>query len=116
MLDSEGRIGRALLFQSSHHAVIAEFDTAKRDDPLAYPVASAEVMSAFPPTLFISGTRSFEFSMALDSHNELASAGVRSHLHGWDGMNHAFFYNSELPESREAYAIMVDFFETYLAD
>ena len=91
-------------------------DTAKRDDPLAYPVASAEVMSAFPPTLFISGTRSFEFSMALDSHNELASAGVRSHLHGWDGMNHAFFYNSELPESREAYAIMVDFFETYLAD
>jgi monoterpene epsilon-lactone hydrolase len=91
-------------------------DIAKRDDPLAYPVASAEIMSAFPPTLFISGTRSFEFSMALDSHNKLARAGVPSHLHGWDGMNHAFFYNSELPESREAYAIMVDFFETYLAD
>ena len=91
-------------------------DTARRDDPLAYPVVSAEVMARFPPTLFISGTRSFEFSMALDSHNKLTRAGVPSRFHGWDGMNHAFFYNSELPESREAYAIMVDFFETYLAD
>ena len=91
-------------------------DTAKREDPLAYPVASSEAMAAFPPTLFVSGTRSFEFSMALDSHNKLARAGVPSHFHAWDGMNHAFFYNSELPESREAYEIMVDFFETYLAD
>lgn len=101
---------------NSGTTVRAYLDTAQRDDPLAYPVASAEVMSAFPPTLFISGTRSFEFSVALDSHNKLARAGVPSHLHGWDGMNHAFFYNSELPESREAYAIMVDFFETYLAN
>ena len=54
-------------------------------------------------------------SMALDSHNKLARAGVESDFHAWDGMNHAFFYNSELPESREAYAIMVDFFEKHLA-
>jgi acetyl esterase/lipase len=73
-------------------------------------------MADFPPTLLISGTRSFEFSMALDSHNKLSQAGAISRLHGWDGMNHAFFYNSELPESREAYAVMADFFETHLAD
>jgi acetyl esterase/lipase len=54
--------------------------------------------------------------VALNSHNKLAQAGVDSSFHGWDGMNHAFFYNSELPESREAYAIMVDFFETHLAE
>jgi len=89
--------------------------TAKRDDPLAYPIASREVVAHFPPTLLITGTRSFEFSMALDSHNKLAAAGVESHFHAWDGMNHAFFYNSELPESREAYAIMADFFEKHLA-
>lgn len=89
---------------------------ARRDDPLAYPVSSTEMMAKFPPTLFISGTRSFEFSVALDSHNKLAAAGVESHFHAWDGMNHAFFYNSELPESREAYAIMADFFEKHLAD
>ncbi|MXO59954.1 alpha/beta hydrolase fold domain-containing protein [Altererythrobacter salegens] len=91
-------------------------DAARRDDPLAYPVASIEVMKRFPPTLFISGTRSFEMSMALDSHNKLAAGGVDSQFHAWDSMNHAFFYNSELPESREAYAIMVDFFEKHLAD
>lgn len=90
-------------------------DAAKRSDPLAYPVASLEVMKHFPPTLFISGTRSFEMSMALSSHNKLAQAGVDSDFHAWDGMNHAFFYNSELPESREAYSIMVNFFEKHLA-
>lgn len=90
-------------------------DSARRDDPLAYPVTSLEVMKHFPPTLFISGTRSFEMSMALNSHNKLAQAGVASDFHAWDGMNHAFFYNSELPESREAYSIMVDFFEKHLA-
>ena len=97
-------------------AVRAYLDKATRNDPLAYPVVSAGVMADFPPTLFISGTRSFEFSMALESHNKLTQAGVDSRFHGWDGMNHAFFYNSELPESREAYAIMADFFETHLAD
>jgi len=91
-------------------------DSAEPDDPLAYPGASPEVMADFPPTLFISGTRSFEFSVALNSHNKLTQAGVDSRFHGWDGMNHAFFYNSELPESREAYAIMVDFFESHLAE
>jgi acetyl esterase/lipase len=88
---------------------------ARREDPLAYPVGSPEVIAKFPPTLLISGTRSFELSMALDSHNKLAAAGVESQFHAWDGMNHAFFYNSELPESREAYAIMADFFEKHLA-
>jgi len=85
-------------------------------DPLGYPLASAEVTAAFPPTLFISGTRSFEFSAALNSHNALARAGVESAFHGWDGMFHGFIYNSELPEAREAYAIMADFFATHLGD
>ena len=85
-------------------------------DPLVYPIASDEVMALFPPTLFISGTRSFEFSAALNSHNALARVGVESRLHGWDGMFHGFIYNSELPETREAYDIMVDFFQTHLAN
>lgn len=89
---------------------------AQRDDALAYPLVSPEVIARFPPTLFISGTRSFEFSAALNSHNALARAGVESQFHGWDGMFHGFIYNSNLPEAREAYGIMVDFFQTHLAD
>lgn len=88
---------------------------AKQDDPLAYPLASSAVMAKFPPTLFISGTRSFEFSSALNSHNKLAQTGVETEFYGWDGMFHGFFYNSELPESREAYGLMVKFFEKHLA-
>ena len=93
----------------------AYLGTAKDDDPLAYPLNSSELLGKFPPTLFISETRGFEFANALNSHNKLAEAGVESEFHAWDGLFHGFFYNSELPESREAYDIMVKFFEAHLA-
>ena len=89
--------------------------TARSDDPLAYPLSSPEMLKKFPPTLFITGTRAGEFAGALNSHNRLAEAGVESQFHGWDGMFHGFFYNSEMPESREAYAIMAKFFDEHLA-
>jgi monoterpene epsilon-lactone hydrolase len=88
---------------------------ASPTDPLAYPLTSPETLRAFPPTLFISGTRAFEMSAALNSHNALARQGVESQFHAWDGMFHGFFYNSELPESREAYAVMAAFFGKHMA-
>jgi acetyl esterase/lipase len=88
---------------------------ARPDDPLAYPLVSPDMLRAFPPTLFISGTRAFEMSAALNSHNALAKVGVESQLYAWDGMFHGFFYNSEMPESREAYAVMARFFTRHLA-
>jgi acetyl esterase/lipase len=89
--------------------------TARADDPLAYPIVSPDLLAKFPPTLFVTGSRGFDFSSALDSHNKLAATGVESRFHGWDGMFHGFFYNSELPESREAYDVMVNFFDSHLA-
>jgi monoterpene epsilon-lactone hydrolase len=83
-------------------------------DPLAYPLTSLETLRAFPPTLFVSGTRAFEMSAALNSHNALAKAGVETQFHAWDGMFHGFFYNSEMPESRDAYAIMAAFFNKHM--
>lgn len=91
-------------------------DAAAQNDPLAYPLASSEIVAEFPPTLFITGTRSFEFSSALNSHNRMAEAGAESRFHGWEGMFHGFIYNSELPEARAAYDVMTDFFQTHLAD
>jgi acetyl esterase/lipase len=90
-------------------------DTARADDPLAYPLVSPAVLAKFPPTLFISGTRSMEFSAALNSHNALDRAGVETRFFGWDAMFHGFFYDSELPESRDAYRVMIEFFEKHLA-
>ncbi len=90
-------------------------DTAKTDDPLAFPLVSPAVLAKFPPTLFISGTRSMEFSAALNSHDALDRAGVETRFFGWDAMFHGFFYDSELPESRDAYRVMAEFFEDHLA-
>lgn len=89
--------------------------TARPDDPLAFPLVSPALLAKFPPTLFITGGRAFEFSAALDSHNQLTKAGVESRFHAWDGTVHGFFYNSEMPESRDAYAIMAKFFDSHMA-
>jgi acetyl esterase/lipase len=88
---------------------------ARLDDPLAYPVTSSSVLARFPPTLFITATRSVDMSAAINSHNQLSKAGVETELFIWDGLYHAFIYNSELPESREAYAVMTRFFEKHLS-
>ncbi|HWI86355.1 MAG TPA: alpha/beta hydrolase fold domain-containing protein [Sphingomonas sp.] len=87
---------------------------ARPDDPLAFPGSSESLLRKFPPTLFITGTRAFEMSGTITSNNALAMAGVESRLHVWDGMIHGFFYNSEIPESRAAYKIVADFFDSHL--
>lgn len=84
-------------------------------DVRAYPEVSPELLASFPPTLLITGTRSMEFSAATYSHNQLVKAKVDARLHVWDGLFHGFIYNSELPESREAYDVIADFFDKMLS-
>lgn len=88
---------------------------AAETDPLAYPIVSPALLAAFPPTILVTGGRSMEFSTVVTSHNALVKAGVDAELHVWDGLMHAFMYNSELPESREVYAAVARFFERHLA-
>jgi len=40
--------------------------------------------------------------------------GVEADLHVWDGLEHGFLYDCRLPESRETYRLVVDFFAKYL--
>ena len=86
------------------------FQEADLTNPLASPVLAPEVLKRFPPTLFVTATRAMEMSAAVNSHKELVKAGVDADLHVWDGLGHAFFYNIDLPESREAFQVMTDFF------
>ena len=83
---------------------------ADMSSPFASPILSHETLKQFPPTLFVTGTRAFEMSAATNSHKELVKAGVDARLHVWDGLGHAFFYDPKLPESREAFDVMADFF------
>ncbi|HJR68990.1 MAG TPA: alpha/beta hydrolase fold domain-containing protein [Gammaproteobacteria bacterium] len=84
------------------------------DDPLAAPASSPEVLAKFPPTLIVTGTRGFELSSAVHTHALLVKQGVEADLHVWEGMFHGFFYNVDVPESRDCYDVIVKFFERHL--
>ena len=83
-------------------------------DPLVAPIHSPEMLAKFPPTLIITGTRGFEMSSAIYTHSQLVKLGVDADLHVWEGLFHGFFYNPDVPESREAYDVIVRFFDKHL--
>jgi epsilon-lactone hydrolase len=83
-------------------------------NPLASPVLDPAILKHFPPTLLITASRAQEMSAAINTHRELVKAGVDADLHVWDGLGHAFFYDSGLPESKEAFAVMANFFRRHL--
>jgi acetyl esterase/lipase len=90
------------------------FEGANLADPQVSPVIAPSVLKSFPPTLLITATRAMEMSAAVNTHRELTKAGVAADLHVWDGLGHAFFYDPNLPESREAFDVMANFFAKYL--
>jgi acetyl esterase/lipase len=97
------------------HGGFTYLNEADLKDPLVFPLNSPKVLAKFPPTLILTSTRAFEFSSAIDTHNALVRAGVDAELHVWDGLPHAFWYNCDLPESREAYDVIARFFDRRLA-
>jgi acetyl esterase/lipase len=90
------------------------FKGVSTSDPLAVPSASSEVLRQFPPTLFVTGTRSEKMSSAIQSQIELTLLGVEARISVWDGMTHGFFYDPDLPESRQVYKVISDFFNDHL--
>jgi epsilon-lactone hydrolase len=95
-------------------APFAYFAGTDPEDPLVNPASSPDVLAAFPPTLIVTGTRGFELSNAVYTHAQLVKQGVDADLHVWEGMFHGFFYNPDVPESRECYDVIVSFFATRL--
>lgn len=83
-------------------------------NPLVTPASSDEVLRQFPPTLIITGTRGFELSSSVYTHTQLVRLGVDADLHVWEGLFHGFFYNADVPESRQAYDVMLRFFDRHL--
>ena len=84
------------------------------NDPLVTQAGHPEVLAKFPPTLVITGTRDFAMSNAISTQLQLAKAGVPAQLFVWEGLFHGFFYNADVPESRDAYAIICGFFDRNL--
>jgi epsilon-lactone hydrolase len=95
---------------------LSYFEDADPNDPLVAPGRSDDVLRAFPPTLIITGTRGFEMSSSVYTHSRLVRLGVESDLHVWEGLFHGFFYNPDVPESRDCYDVIIDFFATHLGE
>jgi acetyl esterase/lipase len=95
-------------------ATFPYFRGVDRNDPLVFPINSPSLLAKFPPTLLISGSRDFAFSSLLKSQAALTDAKVETDLHLWDGMWHAFFTDPDLPESREVYGVILQFFDLHL--
>jgi acetyl esterase/lipase len=103
--------GRVLPTGAAGNPVPMEyFSSTDYDDPLVSPARSPEMLALFPPTLIVTGTRSFDLSNAAYTHAQLVKNGVDADLHVWEGMFHGFFYNPDVPESRECYDVIVRFF------
>jgi epsilon-lactone hydrolase len=93
---------------------LSYFSETDPKDPLVSPINSSEVLAKFPPTLIITGTRGFELSSALYTHEQLVKLGVEAELHVWEGLFHGFFYNADVPESKDALNVIVKFFDRHL--
>src|ERR1700681_4866218 len=71
-------------------------------------------LHGMPPTLFMTSTRDMLLSDTTILHRAFVRAGVDASLVVFEGLNHCFWYDPNLPESREADSIMANFFDTHL--
>ena len=81
-------------------------------DPVLSPLYSD--LTGFPPTLFITSGRDLLLSGTTTLHRAYLRAGVDAQLVVFEALPHAFWNNPELPESKEADALMAKFIDTHL--
>jgi acetyl esterase/lipase len=86
--------------------------SADPKDPALSPFFSD--LHGMPPTLFMTSTRDFMLSDTTLLHRAFLRAGVNASLVVFEGLNHCFWYDPNLPESREADGIMASFFDAHL--
>lgn len=81
-------------------------------DPLLSPLYSD--LHGMPPTLLVTSTRDLLLSNTSTFHLALLGAGVDAQLVVFEAMPHAFWYQFQLPETKDALGIMAKFFEEKL--
>jgi acetyl esterase/lipase len=84
------------------------------DDPRVTPGVDSGVLSQFPPSLLIAGSRDFAASSVATMHRRLVAQRVHAELFLFDGLWHAFHIFPDLPESIEVYGLLASFFNRTL--
>jgi acetyl esterase/lipase len=77
-------------------------------DPVLSPLYAD--LSGMPPTLFLSSTRDMMLSSTTVLHRAFLRAGVDSELVVFEALNHGFWYEAGLPETKEANELIAHFF------
>jgi acetyl esterase/lipase len=91
------------------------FSDVSGEDPMVNPLLGGNaLLSKFPPSLFITGSRAFDFSAAIATHRTLLQSGADAELHVFDGHGHCFYYDTGVPESLDAYRMILRFFRRHL--
>jgi epsilon-lactone hydrolase len=87
--------------------------SANPKDPVLSPLYAD--LHGMPPTLFLTSTRDMMLSGTAILHRAFLRAGVDAQLVVFEALNHGFWYEANLPESREADEIIARFFDAHLA-
>jgi monoterpene epsilon-lactone hydrolase len=82
-------------------------------DPVLSPLYAD--LHGMPPTLFLSSTRDMMLSGTTILHRAFLRAGVDAQLVVFEALTHGFWYEANLPESREADDLIAHFFDVHLA-
>ena len=80
-----------------------------RRDPVLSPLFAD--LHGMPPTLLVTSTRDLLLSDTTIFHRALLGAGNDAQLLVFEALPHAFWYHFQLPETREALAVMAKFFD-----
>ncbi|MBO1078189.1 alpha/beta hydrolase [Roseomonas haemaphysalidis] len=82
-------------------------------DPLLSPVYGD--VRGFPPTILTTGTRDLLLSNTVRMHRALRQAGTEASLQVYEGQSHAQFYRDDrVPEVKEAFGEIAQFFDQHL--
>ncbi len=81
-------------------------------DPVLSPLYAD--LHGLPPSLFLSSTRDMMLSQTTVLHRAFLRAGVDARLVVFEALNHGFWYEAGLPESKEANTLMAKFFLSHL--
>ena len=109
-----GYISSALIGQNLKNRQYTYFSSVDYRSPLVSPGGDQTIMAQFPPTVLTAATRDAALSSVVSTHAQLTRLGVVTDLHIWEGLDHSFTDNPELPESREAFDVLVNFFDKQL--
>jgi monoterpene epsilon-lactone hydrolase len=85
-----------------------------RKDPVLSPLFAD--LHGMPPSLLVTSTRDLLLSDTAIFHRALLAAGDDAQLVVFEALPHAFWYHFQLPETKEALAIMARFFDEKVAE